>query len=190
MLKGCEGRAFEDRRDAALICLLYDTGIRLAECAGLTLEDIDITERREIRVLGKGRKIREVTFGANTARALSRYIRARRAHRDAERPAFWLGARGAMTPSGIRQVMEKRGIDAGLGRVTPHRLRHSFAHSFLSGGGEETDLMKIAGGDTLEATAAARKALAEKWDRRPFNQCLDLHECGWCRGRRSRCPRG
>ena len=164
MLKCCEGREFEDRRDGALIWLLYDTGIRLAECAGLTMDDVDLTERREVRVLGKGRKIRDVPFGANTARALGRYLRARRVHRDAERDRLWLGARGPMTTSGIRQVIEKRGIAAGLGSVTPHRLRHSFAHAWLAGGGEETDLMKLAGWSSRQmlqryaATTATERA--------------------------------
>lgn len=145
LLATCEGRTFEDRRDAALVMLLFDTGIRLSECTGLEMGDVDLTDRRGVTVLGKGRKLRDVPFGAATARALGRYLRARRAHPYRDRPEFWIGGRGPMTPSGVRQMLERRGIEAGIGPVTPHRLRHAFAHSWLAGGGEETDLMRLAG---------------------------------------------
>jgi site-specific recombinase XerD len=164
LLAACEGRRFEDRRDAAIVWLLYDTGIRLAECAGLQLEDVDIAERREVTVLGKGRKERTVPLGANAARALGRYLRLRRQHREQSRSQLWLGVRGAMTPSGIRQMLERRGIEAGIGSVSPHRLRHSFAHAWLAGGGEETDLMRLAGWSSRQmlqryaSTTAAERA--------------------------------
>jgi site-specific recombinase XerD len=166
LLEACEGREFEDRRDAALVWLLHDTGIRLAECAGLTLADVDITDRRELRVLGKGRRERVVPVGANAARAMGRYLGMRRIRSDQDRPQLWLGIRGRMTPSSIRQVLERRGIEAGIGPVSPHRLRHSFAHAWLAGGGEETDLMRLAGWSSRQmlsryaATTATEKAKA------------------------------
>jgi site-specific recombinase XerD len=153
LLKACDGRTFEDRRDAAIIALMYDTGVRLSECAGITLGDVDIADRREVVVLGKGRKERTLPIGANAARSLGRYLRMRRSHRDHALPALWLGIRGPMTPSGIRQTLERRGIEAGIGPMSPHRLRHSFAHAWLAGGGEETDLMRLAGWSSRQMLA-------------------------------------
>jgi site-specific recombinase XerD len=153
LLAACDGRAFEDRRDAAIVTLAYDTGLRLSELAGIMLADIDIADRREVTVLGKGRKERSLPIGANAARAMGRYLRMRRSHRDHALPALWLGIRGPMTPSGIRQMLERRGIQAGIGPVSPHRLRHSFAHAWLAGGGEETDLMRLAGWSSRQMLA-------------------------------------
>jgi site-specific recombinase XerD len=145
LLKTCSGSAFDDRRDAAIITVMYDTGARLAELVGLTTADVNLEDRREVTVLGKGGKRRDLPLGANAARALARYVRARRAHRDASSPALWLALRGPMTGSGVRQMLERRGVAAGIGPVGPHRLRHSFAHAWLAGGGEGEDLMKLAG---------------------------------------------
>ena len=99
LLKACEGREFADRRDAAILRLLVDTGMRRAEIAGLRVEDVDFDHDVAV-VLGKGRRPRACPFGRKTAQALDRYLRVRAAHRDAALPALWLGVWGPMTPSG------------------------------------------------------------------------------------------
>jgi site-specific recombinase XerC len=68
-------------------------GIRRAELAGLETEHINI-ELREAYVMGKGRRARIVPFGHQTARALDRYERIRKSHKNAHLPAYWLGERG------------------------------------------------------------------------------------------------
>ncbi len=144
LLKACDGKAFEDRRDTAFIRLLIDTGMRRAELGGLKVEDIDFDHDVAL-VLGKGRRPRACPFGHKTAQALDRYLRARRAHRDAGRPELWIGHLGPMTDNGLYQVLKKRAEAAGLGNVHPHQLRHSFAHAWLANGGNEGDLMRLAG---------------------------------------------
>lgn len=144
LLKTCEGKQFDDRRDAAIIRLLLDTGMRRGELVGLGVEDVDLAGHLAL-VLGKGRRERGCPFGDRTALALDRYMRIRRAHRLAALPWLWLGTRGRLSESGVGQMLARRGADAGLGHIHPHQLRHTFAHSWLANGGAEGDLMRLAG---------------------------------------------
>lgn len=82
---------------------------------------------------------------AKAVKALDRYLRVRVQHSHAEEPWLWLGHRGPVPRSGIAQILRKIGADAGVEHVHAHRFRHSFASSWLSGGGEETALMRLAG---------------------------------------------
>lgn len=138
------GQDFEDRRDTAVLRLLYDTGIRRAEVAGLRLEDVDF-EQDAVLVVGKGRRPRLVPFGRKTAQALDRYLRARAKHADASAEWLWLGKRGRLTEDGVRQLLDRRTAQAGLEHIHPHQFRHTFAHEYLSAGGNEGDLMRLAG---------------------------------------------
>src|SRR5919199_1332054 len=106
LLKAWEGKTHEDRRDAAMIRLLIDSGMRRAELAGLKVADVDF-ENNVALVMGKGRRPRACPFGRKTAVALDRYIRIRAQHREAQRPELWLswaGHTGALTANGIYQI--------------------------------------------------------------------------------------
>jgi site-specific recombinase XerC len=112
LLKACEGRDFTDRRDAAILRLFLDTGVRVSEAAGIMLPgDLDLDDQVVV-VLGKGRRPRAVPFGRNSALALDRYLRMRADHPFANLPNLWLGQAGAMTPSGLYQVVAARGSKA------------------------------------------------------------------------------
>jgi site-specific recombinase XerD len=144
LLAVCAGNTFEKRRDTAIIRLFLDTGMRAGELIGLSVTDLDF-EHDVALVMEKRRRARSAPFGARTTDALRRYLRARTRHPLATRPELWLGRRGAMTDSGVRQLLERRAAEAGIENVHPHRFRHTFAHRWLSEGGQEQDLMRLAG---------------------------------------------
>jgi site-specific recombinase XerC len=143
LLATCKAKTFDDRRDEAILRLFIDTGMRLAELAGMRVEDLDFDADVAV-VLGKGRRQRACPFGNKTALALERYLRERR-KRAPHELALWIGLKGAMTASGIRQMVKRRGLAAGVGPIHPHQFRHSFAHSWLDKGGNEQDLMRLVG---------------------------------------------
>ena len=162
LLAVAKGNTFEQRRDTALLRFFIDTGCRVAEVCGLRLDDVD-QERREVLVMGKGRKMRGVPYGLKTADALRRYLRVRSTHPFHAAPAFWLGRKGALTTSGLAQLLERRATDAGVTDVHPHRFRHTFAHTWLANGGQEHDLMRLAGWDSPQMVARyAASAGAER----------------------------
>src|SRR5215218_10417072 len=144
LLAACAGKTFEARRDTAIVMFLLDTGARRAELAGLRMADLDL-DLDVALVLGKGRRERALPFGHNTAVALDRDLSARSRHKLAAMPCLWLGRAGPLTAYGVRQVLRRRGQQAGLPGLHAHQLRHTFAHAWLAQGGGETDLMRLAG---------------------------------------------
>jgi site-specific recombinase XerD len=146
LLAECKGTSFEDRRDTAIIRLFADAGPRIGEMAPLDIDALDFTENT-VLVLGKGRRPRTLPYGDKTRTALRRYLRVRASHKFAanDNPALWLGNRGRMTASGIQQMIERRADAAGIEHIHPHQFRHFFAHNWLANGGQEQDLMMLAG---------------------------------------------
>lgn len=167
LIKDAEsGRDFESRRDAALLRMFACTGCRLSEITYLMLDAVDVAGRTAT-VTGKGNKTRQVKFDQRCALALDRYLRKRAAHPAAELPALWIGVhrRIAMTPSGVRQIIERRGERLGLD-IYPHLFRHTFSHNWLDAGGAEGDLMELNGWDSPQMLrhygASARAARARR----------------------------
>jgi site-specific recombinase XerD len=185
LLAACAGTDFTDRRDLAIITLLLDTGVRLAELGGLALTDVDFG-MNVVVVMGKGRRLRSCPFGAKAAQTLDRYLRARAHHPYAELDALWLSPKGRLTDSGIAQMIERRCIAAELPRLNPHRFRHTFAHEWLAAGGGEGDLCgSLAGGRGTCWTAMRRR-------RRPSEPERHIGACRrpiGCDARRGASPR-
>ena len=152
LLAATEGRAFADRRDAAIIRLLLDTGLRRGELAALSIADMDLGAgiAYVAAASSKGGRGRAVAFTADTARALDRYERMRRGHLHRDLAAYWLAPQGALSANGILQMLRRRGQAAGLPKLHAHQFRHTFAHRMLAEGMQEGDLMRLAGWSSRE----------------------------------------
>jgi site-specific recombinase XerD len=161
LLEQCKGVHWMDRRDTAIMRLLLDTGMRVAELVGMTVDDIDF-DNGLARVIGKGRRERFAPFGKKTALALDRYLRARTKRPQADLPALWLSRRGPLGDEAVRVMLRKRGDDAGVPGVHPHLFRHTMAHTWLHMGGQEQDLMEIAGWRSRQMLGRYGKSAAAK----------------------------
>lgn len=170
LLAACSGKDFNSRRDAAMIRLLLDTGMRAGELLGLTLDGTDELGRPTgldlqyglAHVIGKGDRPRACQFGPKTGDALRRYLRARALHRDARSDALWLGRRGPLCHDGLAQLLELRCRQAGIEPINPHRFRHTAAHAWLVAGGQEVDLMRLMGWRSREMVARYGASAADQ----------------------------
>ena len=144
------------RRDGAMLELLYASGMRISELAGLTLDRVDLARGR-LRVVGKGNKERELLFGAPARSALRRYLDVARpvlAARGSPSSAVFLNAAGhPLTARGARMVIGRWVDSTGSPtRTSPHTLRHSFATHLLEGGADLRVVQELLGHANLQTT--------------------------------------
>ena len=142
-------------RDAAIMELLYATGIRVSELCGLDVDDLD-EGRNTVRVLGKGGRERTVPVGLPAVRAVTAWKRTGRPSlaRPGSGPALFLGARGRrLDPRTARRVVHARlAAVAGVPDSGPHGLRHAAATHLLEGGADLRSVQEILGHASLAST--------------------------------------
>lgn len=147
MLAQCDRSTHEGRRNEAILCFLYDTGVRVNELVNLRVSDLDMHARTAL-VLGKGHKERHVFFSAATAMVLTRFL----GRAPAKYKGQWVfmsakrGLGSHLTTQGVRQITEAIGRKAGVtSRTNPHTFRHTFATNYLRAGGDLNSLMRLMG---------------------------------------------
>lgn len=120
-------------RDRAILTLLYGTGIRASECAGLKEEDVDLAEKT-VKVCGKGGHERTVPLNERVCQALAAYRTARGLRLGAD--AFFESCRKkALSRGAMYERVRRHALDCHLSkRVSPHRLRHTFATHLVKAG--------------------------------------------------------
>jgi integrase/recombinase XerC len=137
------------RRDGAILELLYAAGLRVAECAGLDLDDVDRAQGT-VRVLGKGDKERVVPVGEVALDAIEAYL----VSRGTSAGPLWRNARGGrLTTRSIGEIVRRHARAAGITRrVTPHTLRHTFATHLLGEGADLRLIQELLGHARLSTT--------------------------------------
>lgn len=144
-----------DRRDDALLELLYATGIRVSELVGINLDDINF-EECFIRIRGKGKKERLVPFGQRAEEKLRGYLGIRPQINEGkidEKALFlnYLGSR--ITPRSVERIVKKALHRTAIKRnISPHSLRHSFASHLLSRGADLRVIQELLGHESLATT--------------------------------------
>ena len=150
------------QRDRALFELLYATGLRVSEAAGLDLEDVDSSSRL-LRVLGKGGKERLVPFGEPASDALLDYLPARalarrrcgqtKDHSSSGEPLFVNARGGRLSPRSMARLLKRRLRASGLSTdISPHALRHTFATHLLEQGADLRAIQELLGHASLSTT--------------------------------------
>jgi site-specific recombinase XerD len=155
-------------RDAAILMLFLDTGLRCSELLGLNVEDVHL-EEQWLKVMGKGQKERMVPFGAKATRLLQSYLAHFRPEPMASNRVFLCVDGSAMSENTIRLLFARLAQKAEVPRLHIHLLRHTFATRYLINGGDAFSLHRLLGHTTPEMTrrymdmVAVEKAVKKKW---------------------------
>lgn len=142
----------KDIRDSAALELLFATGIRVSELAALDVSDLDF-DMKEVRVLGKGNKERIVPVGEVAIEALKRYLAVRPVLKPACNALFINRYGNRITIRSIQKYISISAAQVGLeGKVSPHKLRHSFATMLLTNGANLRMVQEMLGHSRLSTT--------------------------------------
>lgn len=157
-----QSHAAVDVRDWAMAELLYATGIRVGELAGINVGDTDLNERT-VRVLGKGAKERVVPFGVPAQRAITCWVADYRSTLAGDTAALFVGLRGARVDQRqVREVIHGLASGAGVPDIAPHALRHSAATHLLEGGSDLRSVQEVLGHASLATTQRYTHVTADR----------------------------
>ena len=180
LIAAVRGDEPQARRDRAILELLYATGLRISELAGLRTGDLDLdldpAQGHEgggvLRAFGKGSKERIVPFGRPAGAALRAWLSAggraafvsKRTPARADADALFLSSRSrAMSRQAIWEVVHRHAVAAGLSeQVTPHVLRHSFATHLLDHGADVRVVQELLGHASITTTQVYTKVSQER----------------------------
>lgn len=149
-------------RDAALLELLYSSGLRIQEACLLNVEDVDLLAGL-VRVFGKGRRERLVPVGSAAQRMLHGYIENRAAGNRRGVGLFLNRRGGRLSDRGARQVVAKWAVEAAIHqKVSPHTFRHSFATHLLDRGCDLRAVQELLGHRNLTTTQIYTHVTSER----------------------------
>lgn len=158
LLRSLPAKGEAGTRDAAILELLYSSGLRVGELVLLRRRDVSL-EEGTVRVRGKGRKVRIVPVGEKARQALSSYLAERRRsgrrdeEDDWERALFRNLRGGALTARSVARILDGVLERAGVGRhLSPHGIRHSFATHLLESGADLRSIQEMLGHASLSTT--------------------------------------
>lgn len=149
LLEAADGSTPLGARDQVIVELLYGSGLRVSELAGLNRSDLDFSSGL-LRVRGKGRKERVVPITGPARAAIEAYL-ALREDRDEALLLNYQGTR--LSVRSVRRILDKLGLEGSLEQhVHPHMLRHSFATHLLDGGADLRSVQELLGHQKLSST--------------------------------------
>ena len=138
-------------RDLAIIELMYSSGLRVSEAAGVDLKDFE-ENMQFLRVFGKGSKTRLVPIGRFAKEAINRWLLERKKI-EVESDAVFVNLKGGrITTRSIQLRLKRLALKQGLPPVYPHMLRHSFATHMLESGGDLRTIQELLGHSSLSTT--------------------------------------
>ncbi|HEX6556654.1 MAG TPA: tyrosine-type recombinase/integrase [Ktedonobacteraceae bacterium] len=152
MLASCDTSTAEGFRNYVLLLVFLDTGMRVSELCGLRIEDV---HDRYVKVLGKGRKEREIGLHPEVAKLLWKYIHKYRRPADLEETRVFIGRYGKpLQYDGVEGVLKRVKLACGIEdvRVSAHTFRHTFARFYLERGGEIFKLSREMGHSSVQVT--------------------------------------
>lgn len=142
-------------RNAAILELLYATGMRVGELTSLNMQDVNF-DAHTVKVTGKGNKQRVVPFGIPASRALSAWLSEsgrKVLSQDSSETAIFLGARGKRIDQRlVREIVHNAAQNAHVPDIAPHALRHSAATHMLNGGADLREVQEMLGHSSLNTT--------------------------------------
>jgi len=134
-------------RDRAILEVMYSAGLRVSELVKLNHDDVDL-EAGTVRVIGKGNKQRIAPLGNRASAALSAWLDVK----DGEGAVYTNYQGGRLSTRSVQKLVDKYTTKAGLGKLTPHALRHSMATHMLDNGADLRSVQEMLGHASITST--------------------------------------